>query len=54
MSFVTCPLGVAVDRSRTDEVDEQFSNQLDSLSRLQVNDRQFWVFKTKLLDNSNF
>ena len=37
MSFVTCSPGVAVDKSRADELDEQFGSQSDSLSRLQVN-----------------
>ena len=36
MSFVTCPLGVAVDRARADEADEQYTSQMDALSRLQV------------------
>ena len=33
---VTCPPGVAVDSSTSDQVDEQIDSQLNTMSRLQV------------------
>jgi len=35
-SVSLCLLGVAMDRSRADEADEQFGSELDALSRRQV------------------